>query len=95
MEHRKIKAWLDAWVDDIEKRRTLVNFNSQIKTHELHDYIFLSKGIDLVASAMGINLKEDFKEEEREFPYRYSFTYRGIEFIQYERERLVTDNVQV
>lgn len=86
MEYEEIKEWLDFWVDSIEEQRKHVLFNSHIRTHDLDDFIFVSD-IEQVADIMGIKLIEEICPEYV-FKYKYSFTYRGLGFINTYKSRL-------
>lgn len=94
MEYPEIKEWLDKLVDNNQQRNELVTFSNQIRTLHPDEYIFIFTGIELIAEAMGIKLTESV-DKNRKFIYTYSFYYRGMRFIQFGNERLVTADVQV
>lgn len=87
MGYWEVKNWLDAIVETIQKQKQLVHLNSSIVTHEPHDYYFLSKGIEIIADVMGLNLDYEVDESSK-FPHKYGILYRGIVFQQYEEEPL-------
>ena len=86
MKYEEIKEWLDFWVNSIEEQRKHVSFNNQICTYEPNNYVFV-KCIDQVADVMGMELKENIYAVG-DFPYVYSFIYRGVEFLQSYETRL-------
>lgn len=86
MKYEEIKEWLDFWVDSIEEQRKHVSFNNQICTYEPNNYVFV-KCIDKVANVMRTELKENIYAVG-DFPYVYSFIYRGVEFLQSYETRL-------
>lgn len=88
MEYADIKEWLDGLVHDLENRDKMRVFNEQIKTVYPDDYIHMSCGIEIVAEKMGLDLTLSTRDD-LEFKYKYSFMYRGFEFLQLSKERLV------
>lgn len=86
MEYEQVKEWLDKLVDNINQQFTLQNFNNQIRTYTPDKYIFIHEGIDIIADVIGVELSENVTEGT----YRYSLIYRGIEFLQTEKERLAS-----
>ena len=87
MEYAEVKEWLDKLVANIIETESLYNFNEQIRVCRPGLTIHMFTGIDIVADVMGLELREDY-EEDKDFPYRYSFEYKGNKFIQIEEERL-------
>lgn len=83
----EIREWLDAIVDTIKKQERLSDFNKSIKFSEPESAYHVYFGIEIVADLMGLQLKCDF-DNRIELPYCYSFSYRGIEFRQYEAKPL-------
>lgn len=78
MEYAEIKDWLDAIVDSIEHQKSLVNFNSRVRTCHPDDFVLIT-GIAFVADEMGVPLNVEYWDERDKF--KYSFIYRGIEFM--------------
>lgn len=87
MGYSEIKEWLDSIVDTIERQKELVVFNSEIETHRPGDYYFIYRGIEIIADQMGIPLEHSEKKDEK-WRHKYSFVYRGIEFLQFEEKPL-------
>lgn len=86
MEYENIKEWMDRQVDRTREQTASKDFNNRIRTSADGNVMFY-EGIDIVADIMGIPLAEEIREDAR-FRYRYSFLYREIEFLQYEKQRL-------
>lgn len=87
MEYEKIKDWLDKLVDNHKELKSLEDYNNQICLAAVAYFIQIYSGIQMIADVMGFVLNE----EEREctgYPYEYSFYYRGIKFLQINKEKL-------
>lgn len=83
MEYYEVKEWLDGIVDTIRKQHQLEVLTTSIKTHSVEDKYYLHSGIDIVSDVMKIPLVfKDVSGDSYSFKYRYSITYRGIEFVQ-------------
>lgn len=94
MEYEKIKAWLDALIENMEQAQCLRDFNNQLRTINTKErHIQLFKGIEIAADVMGIPLNE--KKVELEYGrYRYSFVYNNTTFTQLTDERLVNTDAR-
>lgn len=88
MEKCEIKAWLDEIIETIKKQNQLRDLNENIASIPASDDAYLiSKGIEIVADAMGLELVYEYKED-CEFMHRYTFEYKGVFFIQLEKNKL-------
>lgn len=87
MEYEKIRDWLDKLAELQKEQQQLSFFNSQIATTCGLDDIQIHRGIEIVADVMGLSLTETFRKGY-EYPYKYSFSYEGVLFIQISTERL-------
>ena len=85
MEYANVKEWLDKLIRNTEERKSLVFFNSRIRTYYVHSEIAIDNYIDEVADAMEIGLTE---EKMKDGYFRYFFKYRDYTFYQVTRERL-------
>lgn len=89
MEYYEVKEWLDSIVEVIRKQHQLETLTNSIKTHRVDDNCFLHSGIQIISDVMRIPLSfKELNPNESRFPYRYSFLYRGIEFVQLEEKPL-------
>lgn len=88
MEKEKIVEWMDKLVENHNERKALNSFSEGIKTADTIGYIQIYQGIDILADAAGEELKEK-EDEALRYPYEYFFTYKGVEFTQLEKERLM------
>lgn len=90
MEYAEIKEWLDRHVRHFKEGNELEQFNSQISALTWDTKIQMFSGIKLVADIMGLDLvKTVRKRKDVEYPYKYSFVYDGVMFIQLSKERMV------
>ena len=89
MEYYEVKEWLDAIVDIVRKQHQLETLTNFIKTHSVEDSYFLHAGINIISDIMKIPIScKETKDIGIRFPYRYSFQYRGIDFVQLEEKPL-------
>ena len=84
-----IKDWMENLVITYTRMRDLRNFDSEIKMVYPGTGIHIDTGIDRIAEKAGIILEEK-QTKNTEYPYRYSFRYKDVEFYQISRERLFT-----
>ena len=84
-----IREWLDSIVDSLEQQKSLREFNSGISICIPCDSCLVREGIEIISDLIGLRL---FHEEIKDgrWKYRYSFTYRGVNFYQYEENPLKT-----
>lgn len=87
MEFEKVKQWLDDLVDTYKRMNELSTYNEVISTCIYRESIQLFRCIDIVADIMGIKLEEKYTAD-REYPFEYSFEYRGCKFNQLSQSRL-------
>ena len=85
MEYASMKEWLDKLIRNAEERKSLVFFNSRIRTYYVNGEIAIDNHIDEVADAMEIELTE---RERKDGYFHYSFMYRDYTFYQMTRVRL-------
>lgn len=87
MEYYEVRKWLDDIVETIERQKQLMQLNSSIKTHNPHDYYWISTGIDIIADVMVIKL-DCTVDEDTSNHYHYTLLYRNIEFTQWNDKPL-------
>lgn len=80
MYFENIKAWLNEIVDTIEHLNDIRNLNTSVLGCGNEDSYLIHKGIDIVADAMRIPIKEKKYENPYYFSTVYYFYYRGIKF---------------
>lgn len=85
----EVMAWLDAVIETKKELDRIKKFNSGVQIIPLEPVgrVSISKGIDLVAEALGERVEEEY-DPEMNFPYHYSFKYKDVEVSQISRERL-------
>lgn len=92
MEYEQIKERLDKLVANMKEREDLSNFSPSIEINCSDNYILFTKGIEIVANEMSLELKERYLTEEQipniTHRYEYSFVYNGVEFCQLCKERI-------
>ena len=88
MELKNVKEWLDKLVDTQNELRDLKYCNTQIEVCGIMDHIHIYRGIEKIADAVGAELRM-IRGDDREYPYRYFFRYRGWEITQIEEKQIV------
>lgn len=83
----KVKAWLDAIVNNLEESRNLEYFNSRLKANFSSNSVII-EGIETIADLLQVDVKEEIHSEEYEIRYWYFFFYRGVKFLEMSRERM-------
>lgn len=83
------KDWMENLVIAYTRMCDLRDFNDEIKVICQEYGIHIDTGIDRIAEKTGIILKEE-QTGDTEYPYRYSFRYKDVEFYQISEERLFT-----
>lgn len=81
-----LKDWMDAVVDLKQQEIRLKMFGNQLLLLDAGGVAQVYSLIGFMACAAGAELKEEIMD--REYPFKYSFTYRGIQFFQLSEERL-------
>lgn len=84
-----VKEWVDALIDNMEERKNLTSFNTQIQAAGVTGDIQIYKGIDVLADLFGVALEEEIYKG-MEYPYCCYFFYRNIKIFQLSRERMIT-----
>lgn len=84
-----IKDWLDNLIIAHTRMCDLRDFDDEIKALYPDVGITIYTGIERIAEKTGIILEEELTRSS-EYPYRYSFRYKGTEFEQMSSERLRT-----
>lgn len=87
LESIMIKDWLDALVDLYKRTIGTVNFSDDIRVYFPCLGFHIDKGIDEISRKTGISLHESRFSEE--YPYKYSFIYKGVEFFQISDKRIL------
>lgn len=95
MDYVDIKTHLDKIADELDKLKTLDDFNSRIKFSlgkSFNEEVMVFGHIDEIASTMGIGLStENYKTEFHDF-IAY-FVYRGYKFYQFCKHREINMEV--
>lgn len=85
------KQWLDALIDSIvcleQVAHRIKDEGVDTVTIVPPDQVHIYSGIDILAEALGLKLTKT-KRECGEFPYMYSFNYRGKLVYQLEEEQV-------
>lgn len=87
----KLLAWLDANVEARRRVFDLLKFDENIRACELDLSIHVFSGIEKLAEVAGVPLNESIRGDA-EYPYQYSFVYKGIKVFQIEKGRLVCED---
>lgn len=96
MDYITTKEWLNRQLELKQEGEDSRELNSSVAVYSEDSDILMSKGIELVADIMGLDLVEEVKPgTDYNYPYWYSFVYGGVKFVQIEKERLVSENVSV
>lgn len=95
MDYITIKEWLDKQLELRQAMEDIRELNSSVAICRTDTDITMSKGIVLVADIMGLELTEEVKQHTPQYPYWYSFVYKGVRFIQLSKERQVNENADV
>lgn len=89
MEYEVVKQWLDELVDDFLKVTKENVLNSTIRAQiAIEVSVLIYEGIDIVADVMGFDLTEEILNNDCEVWFAYSFTYKGVKFVEYKSKRL-------
>lgn len=82
----EIKKWLDNLIEITANYNSSRHFNSQVCAFPMDNTIMIDSGIEIIAGALETKLH--IKNVGGDFPYRYSFCYKGFEIVQYNEEML-------
>lgn len=89
MVFEDMKGWVDFLVRNHKELEAAKGFGGQARVC-VNDFIVVFDGIGAIADCLGMELKEEVSSlgDGSGWPYRYSFSYQGISFVQPERERM-------
>lgn len=81
------KGWLDNQIRIHEERKKTYKLNDSVRLYIPEECIPMGSGTDYVTDLLGLELKEEPTGDSR-FPFRYSFEYKGTEFVQLSENRI-------
>ncbi len=93
LEAIHIKGWLDLQIRIHDDRLKSYEFNDHVRLYIPEDPIPMGSGIDYVTGLLGIELKEEFTNNNI-FPFLYSFEYNGKKFVHLSEKRIFPGAVE-
>lgn len=81
------KGWLDLQIRLHKEYEKSYELNDFVRAFIPCDYIILGKGADYITNLLGMELKEECTGYD-DFPFKYSFEYNGVEFVQLSEKQL-------
>lgn len=81
------REWLDAVVNLKKAEMELSDGENGRPIMQSEERVHIYKDVNLMASAAGAELCEE-RTESKEYPFMYSFLYKGVLFLGFFKERL-------
>lgn len=88
LEAASIRDWLDKRITILEEQKRTFKFNDSVRCYNPGHEIPLDDGSVYIANLLGLELTETVKDHI-EYPFRYEFKYKGVNFYQIAKERLL------